>query len=284
LEETTTHLICPICKDALVQKDAAFKCPKGHSFDIAKEGYVNLLVANKKNSKNPGDSKEMVKARREFLEKGYYDPLVDKMKAMIEDLGPEDITLLDSCSGEGYYTDKLASDPDLEVSDCYAYDISKPAIIAASKKFPDIDFCVAKVSNIPLAAETVDIIMTVFSPLSSSEFYRVLKEEGFVLVVSAGPNHLKELALMVYDKFKPHSYTPETQLDRYFKLVELQDMQFTLDLKDQSEILSLLKMTPYYWNTVKAKLENIAALESLPVTCDFKLSLFMKAGSADEEE
>jgi len=260
--DTSSHLYsCPVCKQPLALEEKSYKCEIGHCFDIAKEGYVNLLVANKKNSKNPGDTKEAVTARRNFLEKGYFEPLVEGIKTMIEDLGPEGITLLDSCCGEGYYTSRIAGEEALQISDCHGYDVSKPAIIAAAKKYKNVEFSVAKVSNIPLTSATVDIVMTIFSPLSSSEFYRVLKEEGFVLVVSAGADHLKELASMVYDEFKPHK---------------------TVD--NRADILSLLKMTPYFWNTKKDKLDKIAALDALELTCDFRLSLFMKNDLSEEEE
>ncbi len=277
-------LICPICKHKLTEEDNTLSCPTNHAFDISKEGYVNLLVANKKNSKNPGDSKEMVDSRRQFLDKGYYLPVADKMKEMILDLGPSDITVLDSCCGEGYYTHHVSSDPALEITDCHGFDISKPAIIAAAKRYQEVKFNVSKVNNIPLESESVDIIQTVFAPLSSSEFYRVLKEEGFVLVVYSGPMHLKELASQVYDEFKPHKYHPKSQLDRFFTLVEEQELQFNISLDNKSDILALLKMTPYYWNTHKDKLEKITALDSLDLTCDFRFSLFMKNNPHDEEE
>lgn len=285
LDNNSSHLYsCPVCKQSLALEENSYKCEIGHCFDIAKEGYVNLLVANKKNSKNPGDSKEMVVARREFLEKGYYLPLVEGIQTMIEELGPEGITVLDSCCGEGYYTNHIAQKPELQIDLCHGYDVSKPAIIAASKKYKDVDFSVAKVSNIPLTSATVDIVMTIFAPLSSSEFYRVLKEEGFVLVVSAGQEHLKELASMVYDEFKPHKYHPTVHLDRYFSLVEETNVKYEKTIDNKADILSLLKMTPYFWNTKKDKLDAITALESLELTCDFRLSLFMKNNLSDEEE
>lgn len=283
--DTSSHLYsCPVCKQPLALEEKSYKCEIGHCFDIAKEGYVNLLVANKKNSKNPGDTKEAVTARRNFLEKGYFEPLVEGIKTMIEDLGPEGITLLDSCCGEGYYTSRIAGEEALQISDCHGYDVSKPAIIAAAKKYKNVEFSVAKVSNIPLTSATVDIVMTIFSPLSSSEFYRVLKEEGFVLVVSAGADHLKELASMVYDEFKPHKYHPSTHLERYFSLVEEKEVKYDKTVDNRADILSLLKMTPYFWNTKKDKLDKIAALDALELTCDFRLSLFMKNDLSEEEE
>ncbi len=277
------YLLCPVCKSPLELENRIFSCDNNHSYDQAKEGYVNLLVANKKRSKEPGDNKEMIVARRQFLEAGYYDSLVERMQALILDLGPAGITLLDSCCGEGFYTAKMHELAELEIEDCYGFDVSKPAIKAAAKKYKDLSCFIANVQDIPLEEESVDIIQTVFSPLYSAEFERVLRDEGYLLVVSAGPEHLKELALKVYDNYKPHNYNPSEQLSAAFQRVSLSGLKYSIELKNKEHILSLLKMTPYYWNTVPEKLAVIEKLETLEITCDFVLSLFEKIGTDEEE-
>ena len=106
-------LLCPVCKDKLI-KDACnkiYKCNNNHTYDIAKEGYVNLLISNQKRSKNPGDSKEMVLSRVEFLSMDYYKPISDKINEMIvECLGKDNIdkfNIMDLGCGEGYYLTNL---------------------------------------------------------------------------------------------------------------------------------------------------------------------------------
>lgn len=277
------YLICPICKSPLELENRIFSCENKHSYDQAKQGYVNLLVANKKRSKDPGDNKEMIVARRQFLEAGYYDRLVERMQALILDLGPAGITLLDSCCGEGFYTAQMNAVKELEIEECYGFDVSKSAVKAAAKKYKDLSCFIANVQDIPLEEESVDIIQTVFCPLYSPEFERVLRDEGYLLVVSAGPDHLKELALKVYDNYKPHNYNPADQLSATFQRVSLSGLKYKIELTNKEHILALLKMTPYYWNTVPEKLEEIKKLDSLDLTCDFVLSLFEKVGGSEEE-
>lgn len=283
MSKSYDFLLCPVCKQPLEFEDKVFRCEKNHTYDQAKQGYVNLLAIKNKSSKNPGDNKEMIRARRKFLEAGYYEPLASKMIELILDLGPTGITVLDSCCGEGYYTAKLMEVQELEIESSYGFDVSKSAIKAASRKYKDIHFFIANVQDIPMEDESVDIIQTVFSPLYSAEFERVLRDEGYLLVVSAGPDHLKELALKVYDDYKPHSYNPSEQLSSTFNRVSLSGLKYKIELKDKEDLLALLKMTPYYWNTVAEKLKEIEALDNLNVTCDFSLSLFEKVGSEEEE-
>ena len=101
--------ICPICKTKLNTHGKTYRCENNHSFDVAKQGYVNLLPVNKKHSDNPGDSKEMVLARRAFLESGYYDCFTEKLREIINSLfnGKEKITIADCGCGEGYYDGRL---------------------------------------------------------------------------------------------------------------------------------------------------------------------------------
>lgn len=284
MSEQSELLICPICKHELLLNDRVFRCENNHCYDQAKQGYVNLLAIQNKQSKDPGDNKEMVAARRSFLEGGHYNALVERMQALILDLGPAGITLLDACCGEGYYTARMMEKADLEIDSCYGFDVSKSAIKAAAGKYKNIQFFIANVQDIPLEDASVDIIQTVFSPLFSPELERVLKEEGYLLVVSAGPDHLKELALRVYDNYKPHNYDPADQLSTTFQKVIQSRLKYTIGLNSHIQVLSLLKMTPYYWNTVTKKLEEIKKLATLAVTCDFELSLFEKVGSDEEEE
>ena len=103
-----TTFICPVCNAPLLREEYLYKCANSHSFDRAKSGYINLLTANKMNSKVPGDPKEMVLSRKNFLEKGYYQPLRDKVaeiaKRFVSDV------YLDAGCGTGYYTKAVATE------------------------------------------------------------------------------------------------------------------------------------------------------------------------------
>ena len=97
-----TLLVCPLCEHPLERGAKTWRCLKGHSFDVAREGYVNLLPVQHKNSREPGDDLQMVTARREFLHAGHYQPLRDAMLEALAPLGAR--SLLDIGCGEGYYT------------------------------------------------------------------------------------------------------------------------------------------------------------------------------------
>lgn len=131
-------IICPKCKEQLFKENKTYRCINNHSFDIAKSGYVNLLLDNQKNSKNPGDDKDMIKSRKFFLEKGYYKNISDKLNEIIEnniDINKGEIFILDIGCGEGYYTGNLKEYLDFEnkKSEILGIDISKQAILEASK-------------------------------------------------------------------------------------------------------------------------------------------------------
>jgi len=262
-------LICPICKSELKIIDNSYLCDHRHTYDIAKEGYVHLLPVQKKNSKNPGDNKEMINARREFLEQGYYDPLVEQIINAIE--VKENANILDAGCGEGYYSHKLYEH--FENTKILGFDISKEAVKKASKKYKDILFFIASVNDIPVEHKSIDNYITTFAPIDQSEIKRILKEDGKAIIISAGPNHMREIAEKIYKNYKSHDYDPQTSLVPSFHLLEENTCSFTLHLKEANQIESMLKMTPYYWSTKQEVLKDILN-EKLIVTCEFKIQKF----------
>lgn len=271
--ERITHLnslICPICKTSLSKWDKSFRCENNHSFDIAKEGYVNLLPVNKKNSLNPGDNSEMIVARRSFLEKGFYQLLSDKISSVIEELDIE--TALDVCCGEGYYTDRVFG----KSTKTLAFDISKFAVKYAAKKHKNQFYFVGSVFDIPVKPNSQDLVLSVFTPISNEEFYRVLSDSGSVIIVSAHEDHMKEVAEMIYGTFKPHTYHPKDKLCPAFEIVKDERLKYSISLDNNASIINMLKMTPYYWSVDEAQKVKFDALESLEVTCDFRISVFKK--------
>ena len=135
--------ICPVCGNLLQKEEKAYTCPKGHNYDLAKEGYVYLLPPNKKHSKDPGDNKQMVAARRAFLETGLYQPFSDELDRLaLECLGENrSPVVLDAGCGEGYYTGRLAQALG-ERARVFGFDISKCAVRAAAKRYREIAFAV----------------------------------------------------------------------------------------------------------------------------------------------
>ena len=182
-------LRCPKCKKQLIKKDHAFVCEEHHNYDIAKQGYVNLVLSGKKNS---GDDAEMIKSRRTFLQAGYYEPL---QKALIEAIKAEKCkVLIDAGCGEGYYTSACS-----EICDVYGFDLSKSAVKLASAFDKRSTYAIASIAKLPLEDECADAVLSVFAPCDETEFYRVLKPNGLFLKVEPATKHLYELKQVLYD-------------------------------------------------------------------------------------
>ena len=255
---------CPVCKETLLLEGRSWRCSNGHCFDCAKEGYVNLLLAQHKNSKEPGDNKDMVLARQAFLKSGAYGKLAHKLASLCNEYmqskedaenaeGAEDanhassFSLFDVGCSEGYYSSHihrtlLQNGISMDVG---GLDISKPAIQKAAKSHPENRYCVGSSYNIPLSDNSIDVALQVFAPASTSELQRVLKPSGMWLLVEPAPAHLSELKAFVYERVQEHTMSAEVPAGFY--LAEQIELNFDVVLKSDDERLNLLKMTPFYW-------------------------------------
>ena len=214
--------MCPICRDKLGRDGGAYRCRSGHSFDIAKEGYVNLLPANRKHSGNPGDDREMVDARTRFLDGGWYAPLRDRLCALVREQIGEKPVLFDAGCGEGYYTAALCDMASARGGTAAGVDLSKAAVRRASRRCPEAEIAVASVYRLPLADGCADVLVDCFSPLAAEEFLRVLKPDGFFLYVVPGPRHLWELTIRLRqdtNQFRQHGKDGTTFHFRHHNIV-----------------------------------------------------------------
>lgn len=257
---------CPVCNIRLTEAKVEFFCPNNHHFDIAKEHYVNLLLPNQKASKEPGDNKEMLIARRAFLETGHYNPLIAEIIAGAQQIiNPK--TILDIGCGEGTYTNAFALA--FKSGILYAMDIAKPAIQMAAKKYNAINFCVASAARLPYLDKGFDLVISIFAPYEIAEIKRILNPGGVFILVGPGPQHLQELAAIVYAKVAPHKMDlPNLEA---FKLVSQTELNYSINLA-ANEIINLWKMSPYYWHTKADTTSEIATLKK--VTADFKINAY----------
>lgn len=274
-------LICPICISPLEMVEAPknYRCHNGHSYDIARQGYVNLLTSNQKSSKAPGDSKEMVIARSEFLKKGFYSPLSDAINERVAaHLGPlpeNEHTLLDIGCGEGYYLSRLKSHMDSQNLnlDTYGMDISKEAVKAASSKVKSGNWMVANSHRIPLKDKVFDAILSVFSPIDSSEVARLLKASGIFIRVLPGPEHLIQMRRIIYPEVIVSPEHDPCEDTEGLAFMESINVTYTISLT-ASELISLVKMTPHYWKTTKADKEALNEVSELTVTVDMRILVY----------
>lgn len=271
-------LICPYCKSSLSDSsEKTYTCENNHSFDIAKQGYLYLLPVNQKKSKEPGDNEMMIAARRNFLELGFYDPLIESIKEIITDklsFETSAIVTLDAGCGEGYYSEKALNNLLGLDTEILGTDISKYAVKNAAKKYKNNFYFVSSVYNLPVANTCVDLILSVFSPIMVEEFIRISAKQGYVIIVSPAPNHLREMAELIYDTFRPHTSNIVKKMTPLFKHDSTKRTTFKINMKSAEDLLFLLKMTPYYWSTGIERLENITNKNELSISCDFNIDIF----------
>ncbi len=246
---------CPICKRSMEEERNRCFCSKGHSYDRAAEGYFHLLPSNKMHSKQPGDSKQMVRSRRDFLEQGYYQLFSDQLNQLIVDHFSQvsgqgcPAVLLDAGCGEGYYTGRMAQA--LQAAGCAVevagFDISKFAVKVAAKRYPNIEFVVASMFAIPVADQAADCLVNVFAPIVEEEFARVLRPGGGMILAVPGERHLFGLKEILYE----NPYENEHRKTEYpgFSFVERVPVPGKLLLESPKVIQDLFAMTPYYWKT-----------------------------------
>lgn len=255
--------ICPVCKNELNKTGKSLICSNGHCFDMAKSGYVNLLL--KSTGGNHGDNKLMVSARHDFLDKGYYEPLREAIVKMCREFTDTGDIIVDCGCGEGYYTSKIAEVlPDRTVC---GFDISKDALAVAAKRNKTVEYAVASSFDIPLPDSCADMITEIFSPHSEKEFLRILKPDGRMLMVIPLENHLLELKQAVYDKAyknEPSSFEIEG-----FKLLKSERVEYTADIACTEDIKNLFAMTPYYYKTGEKEQARLNTLQRLNVTLSF---------------
>jgi 23S rRNA (guanine745-N1)-methyltransferase len=269
------NLRCPIDHSTFDLSGGSLRCEQGHSFDIAKQGYVNLLSAADKRSKDPGDSREMIRARREFLESGHYGPVAAHLVERLAPLLRDDSLLVDAGCGEGYYLQQLQemfASPDI-----LGFDISKWAMQAAARRFPGT-WLVASNRNIPLVDNGADLVLSLFGFPAFEEFHRVLKEDAYLLLVNAGPRHLLELREVIY---------PEVRLGESTELLAAQAAGFTLvdsttkeyitEPLGQLDIARLLTMTPHLFRASRQGKERARQLDDFAITVDVVFKLLIRS-------
>jgi len=267
--------ICPICQSPLMQHlpSKGYYCKKKHHFDMAKEGYLNLLPVQHKKSKEPGDSRAMMRSRRNFLEAEYYLPMAKAIAALIDKNKTESspMHILDMGCGEGYYSRQLESFcENSEDLDLHGIDIAKNAIFAAAKKQDNARFIVASNKQLPYADNFFDLLLRVYAPSNDDEVKRILKLEGLLLTVTPGPRHLWQLKEFIYKKVNEHDITVE--LPEGFKEIESQRISYSIK-PDQDNRMALLQMTPFAWRAKAEMLNTIQKATGLEIETDFILTL-----------
>lgn len=273
--------ICPVCKRPLTLYNKTYKCESTHSFDLSKSGYVNLLLSQQSKLKRHGDDKIMVNARREFLDKGYYNHFSDAIFCAVSKHYKENSSILDAGCGEGFYTANLFTRLNSNsASDILAVDISKFALDGFAKRNKDIKRAVASVYSLPIADNSCDIVLNIFAPIAKDEFYRILKPNGVLITAIALENHLYKLKSAVYDTPRKNEIN-DLNLDG-FELIEKAEIEKNITLNSNEDIMTLFKMTPYYYKTSSDDFKKLEALNTLTTETHFGILTYKKAKNENE--
>ena len=265
------NFVCPKCRGALALVGGTAKCPLGHTYDKARAGYFNLLLSP---SATPhGDNREMVEARRTFLDTGAYFPLAKRVSELVHE-HLSGTRVLDIGCGEGYYSDaieKAVSDLGASVS---AFDISKDAAKYAARRNKNLELAVASAYKMPTADESFDLAVNMFSPLAKEEIYRTLKRNGVFILAVPGEEHLFGLKRAAYKTpYKNELADPHIE---GFELLLTERISYTLDLKGAEQIRSLFMMTPYAYRTPPEDKKRVLALEKLKTDVDFVIFVYKR--------
>jgi len=270
-----TALACPLDGAPLHREGGAWKCATGHSFDVASQGHTHLLPVQHKRSLDPGDSKEMVAARRRFLNAGHYQPIAEAVaRAALADL-PANAACLDAGCGEGYYLRQLAAAASGQGQSLaiLGLDISKWAVLAAAKQDPHPNWVVGTNARLPVLDGTLDRVLCLFGFPVYAEFARTLKPGGRLIQVDAGPDHLRELREIIYPTLKPQRPS-NTAAPPGFHAPQVETVRFTLALDSQEQIADLLAMTPHLYRASPEGRARAAALSNLSMTVDVRIAGF----------
>jgi 23S rRNA (guanine745-N1)-methyltransferase len=262
------NLICPICGFQLNNEGKRYVCPNQHSFDIARQGYVHLLPVQQKHSKNPGDTREQVLSRREFLEAGFYAPIAEALIETAKELG---ITgqILDVGCGEGYYSARLADALGARVT---GLDISKEAVRCAAAKYKGKQWLCATAAHIPVEDGSADLLTSLFALTLPEEFRRVLKKDGYFFQVLAAEDHLLGLKGIIYDTLTHQEKNTEPEIPG-FERVKSVPIRFSFTVEGQ-QVQNLLSMTPHVFRIGKEGAERLRKTERLTDTASCVLNVF----------
>ena len=262
------ELICPICGAALCREDRCYRCENRHSFDIARQGHVNLLPVQQKKSLHPGDTRDQVLSRRTFLEAGFYTPIADTLCQTALELGAKG-PILDIGCGEGYYSSRLAAAMNTELT---GLDISKEAVRCAAAKYKNALWICGTAAHLPVPDHSAGVITSLFALTMAEEFRRVLASDGLYFQVLAAQDHLLGLKSIIYPELKLKEKDSVPDLPG-FRLVKTVPIRFEFTVAGE-QVQNLLSMTPHVYRISKDGAARLAATDKLTDTASCVLNVY----------
>lgn len=271
---TTNLFCCPVCAAPLSPINGSYACPARHTFDIARQGYVNLLTGRA--AQQHGDNKEMITARRDFLAAGYYEPLMKEVADVACRYATQGSRLLDAGCGECSYTDRIAHALTKAgiAHQLLGMDISREALAIGGRRNKNLALAVASLYHIPLPNESMDMLFEIFAPHCGEEFLRILRPHGILVMAIPAARHLFGLKEVLYAT--PYeNEVADTALDG-FTLLEQRSIRDTITLADKKDLWNLFTMTPYFYRTPPKAKEALQQAAPLTTEIAFELLVYKK--------
>ncbi|MFA6174656.1 MAG: methyltransferase domain-containing protein [Kiritimatiellales bacterium] len=294
--KTDSTLICPSCESPLNWGEKECRCASGHSFDLAKEGYTNLLLSHQRRSSHPGDDDKMIQARRRFFDSGAFDLVTEQIKKSA--IGNHQSAILDCGCGEGHFLGALSenvrtpprsgsvgdvappSNPAGRASlseragQFFGVDVSKEAVRCAAKRYKKAKWIVANgMRKLPFADHSLDVILSVLAPRNPEEFARILKPDGALILGVPGPNHLIELRSRLSANagdFEEKADEAAAKCAPRFKETHRDMLSYQQPL-NAAQLADLIQMTPIFWCSSPEAKAEVQQLDQLTVTVSFVL-------------
>lgn len=258
---------CPICSSSMVLKDyAQLVCEKNHSFDLSKQGYVNLAPQAHVTKYD----RTLFEARKRIMTSGYFQPVLNRLIELIETHANKKpiLRMLDAGSGEGSHLAYLASNMEREIAGV-GIDLAKEGVLAAAKDYPGNSWVVADLANCPFQEKAFDVLLNILSPANYKEFTRILKEDGLFIKIVPENAYLKQLRAIFYeDVEKEKEGNPVDSVSAHFKNVTTERMTYDFPL-DVDLLENLIRMTPLTWGASAEKIKQAKMSEIPFVTIDF---------------
>ncbi len=269
---------CPVCDEPLARAGPTYRCGRGHAYDIAREGYVNLLSPAHRHAKEPGYSRDMIAARRDFFAGGAYQPLADELARLVLRHLPDGAApvVLDAGCGEGYYLRRLAAVAADGVLVRTGFDLSKPGVRMAARQDPAGVYAVAAVHHPPVGPGRVDLLLSHFSPVSAAAFAQMVRPGGVVLVGGPGPQHLAGLKRLVYADPAEHAAADPLGGEPGFRPIGTHRIAHPLAVRGPGQVGLLLRMTPYYWSARPETQERLGDLDALDTEIDVVVTAYRR--------
>ena len=256
---------CPSCGARLYVKEASLCCEKGHTYDVARKGYIHLHHKTVQSSYG----KDLFDARRAVFEAGFYQPVADAVRALLVPMEPA--ALLDAGCGEGYYLSSLS--PALPDTLLVGVDLSKEAVLAASSRLGSALYCVGDLNHLPFQNGVFDVTLNILSPANYSSFTRVLKKDGCLIKIMPGKEYLKEIRNLLPKAKTGYDDTlvPE-YLRQHMGVHHMERLHYTMPLSP-GEYACFIAMTPLTENLTADERNAMLKIPPDKITIDLQLAV-----------